>query len=97
MGKKMESEYLQFFEVMKDKGESYGEAEKRRTKRIAVYSLKKHEYLGRIKWHFSWRQYVFEPKENTVLSAQCLDDIKQFIKCLMKKRKVVRHETQKEA
>ena len=36
-------------------------------------------YIGTIKWHPSWRHYVFSPEENTIYSDRCLIKIGEFI------------------
>ena len=43
--------------------------------------------LGIIKWYSLWRQYCFFPDANTIYSQDCLRDIVNFIKKLMKERK----------
>jgi hypothetical protein len=49
--------------------------------------------LGNIKWHGAWRQYCFFPRGNTVFSAGCMQELKQFIEQLMEERKYARRET----
>jgi hypothetical protein len=46
------------------------------------------EELGFIKWHAPWRQYIFEPNEDTIFSHDCLQEIVDKIKALMAQRKV---------
>jgi len=53
----------------------------------AVRNKKSQLLLGRVGWSGAWRQYIFEPWENTIFSKGCLEDICYFIKQLMDKRK----------
>lgn len=43
--------------------------------------------LGIIEWYRGWRQYCYFPSITGVYSAGCLDDISDFIKKQMAKRK----------
>ena len=43
--------------------------------------------LGQVKWYAPWRQYVFFPREDTIYSRGCMNDINLFIEELMEKRK----------
>jgi len=43
--------------------------------------------LGTIKWFSHWRQYAFFPHEGSLFNSECLNDIKDFIDGLMKRRK----------
>ena len=43
--------------------------------------------LGEIRWYGAWRKYAFFPMENTVYESDCLHDIAEFLKVLMKERK----------
>lgn len=52
-----------------------------RTKKFEVSS--NGSQLGDIKWHSSWRQYVFEPCFDTIWSWECLKELSEFIKSLM--------------
>jgi hypothetical protein len=50
-----------------------------KTKLFSVMSKSSGEVLGRIGWYPQWRQYVFNPCSETIYSAGCLKDIKDFI------------------
>ena len=43
--------------------------------------------LGVIKWFGRWRQYAFFPEVGTVFNTECLEDIRIFIKGMMKERR----------
>ena len=43
--------------------------------------------LGTVRWYAPWRQYCFFNRVQAVYSAGCLDDISDFIKNQMIKRK----------
>jgi len=43
--------------------------------------------LGVIKWYSPWRQYCFEPSNNTVFARGCLTEIVAFTEKQMAKRK----------
>lgn len=45
--------------------------------------------LGKIFWFGRWRQYVFQPAEQTVFNSKCLDDLRCFL--------YVENENQREA
>ena len=61
--------------------------QKPKTMIYSVLSVVSNELLGHIKWHNSWRKYVFFPLENTIFDSSCLTEIRDFIDFLMKKRK----------
>lgn len=42
--------------------------------------------LGKVLWHGAWRQYVFEPKGNTIWSRGCQREIIDFIDKIMSER-----------
>jgi hypothetical protein len=44
-------------------------------------------HLGNIRWKSEWRRYWFEPSPSTGFDAACLDEISQFLKQEMAKRK----------
>lgn len=74
--------WLDFVEI-KDTG---------RTKVWAVYNDADRSYLGNVKWHGPWRQYVFTNHvENTSLgsiwNSDCLIELAAFIKDRMQERK----------
>ena len=66
------SEYLEF-RLLENKP---------KTKDIEVLSKTHPVSLGIIKWFNGWRQYTFFPREGTVYSVECLDDIQSYIKGL---------------
>jgi len=53
-----------------------------------VVATKNEEILGVIRWFCPWRQYVFEPYDNTTWSADCLLKVHGFISGLMEARKL---------
>ena len=59
----------------------------KKTRIFRVNSMYDGLYLGMIRWHTGWRQYIFEPFENTFYSWDCLKDLSDFIKNLMEERK----------
>lgn len=72
------NEYIKFEEVF---------FEKIKTKRFEVISTRNNDFLGRIYWYPSWRQYIFAPIYNTVWSKECLKTIEDFLQNLMNERK----------
>jgi len=48
--------------------------------------LKNGGYIGEIRWYAPWRQYCWLI-DDLVFSAGCLDDLSDFIKAQMEKRK----------
>lgn len=52
-----------------------------------VLSISGDYVLGIIRWHSPWRQYWFEPADDTGWSGGCLDEVRGFIKNLMDERK----------
>jgi hypothetical protein len=44
-----------------------------------VMAKKNHDFLGEIRWHFPWRQYVFIPNPKTIYEDDCLGDIRNFL------------------
>lgn len=48
------------------------------------------QYLGVIKWHSGWRQYVFEPLDETIWSSGCLKEITEKIDAIMAERRTKR-------
>jgi len=43
--------------------------------------------LGQIKWFGRWRQYAFYPSSDTIFNPSCLEDISNYTKALMIKRR----------
>lgn len=66
------------FELLKDTG---------KTKVWDVVSTHSDETLGKIKWYWAWRRYVFYPELGTFYDVDCLNTISEFISDEMKKRK----------
>lgn len=61
---------------------------KPKTEVYAVLSKSDNEIiLGRVFWWPQWRQYVFEPREQTVWSRGCLQQVYEFIEKIMEARK----------
>jgi len=60
---------------------------KKKTNVYLVVSKSSGASLGRIRWYFAWRQYVFEPFAETVWSRGCMEEVREFIKELMDARK----------
>ena len=69
--------YLKFLEV----------ARKPKTSVVGVFSVSQQCRLGTIAWHGPWRQYVFEPKPNTIWSAGCLRDVEEKLAGLREEMK----------
>lgn len=54
-------------------------------KKTSVYEVtnkKSGDVLGVIYWHNGWRCYVFEPKEETIWSSGCLNELELFLERL---------------
>lgn len=75
----MEYKHLRFDEI--DVGQE------RKTKLFEVSSLYDDSKLGTIKWYGGWRQYVFEPCQDTRWSWDCLQELSSFIKMIIDARK----------
>lgn len=54
----------------------------KKTRIFEVINLSGDYILGFIHWYTAWRQYIFEPLENTVYSVGCLEDIIKELKRL---------------
>lgn len=54
----------------------------KKTRIFEVINLSGDYILGFIHWYTAWRQYIFEPLENTVYSSDCLIEIQNEIKKL---------------
>ena len=66
------------FEEIKDTG---------KTKIWGVESTYTEEILGKIRWYWAWRRYVFFPESDTLYDVDCMRAIANFISSEMKKRK----------
>lgn len=53
----------------------------------AVISTRHGDELGVIKWYGPWRQYAFFPRMGTVWNPDCLDQVTEQIRGLMRARK----------
>ncbi len=73
----METEYLSFIETP-----TTG-----KTQAWQVCNKRHGDQLGIIKWHGPWRQYCYFPTVQAVYSVGCLQDINNFIKAEMQKRR----------
>ena len=63
-------------------------AEKKpKTEVYNVLSKAEGNLLGRIFWYWAWRQYVFEPNQNTIWSRGCQSEVTAFLNELMEQRK----------
>ena len=52
-----------------------------------IMSKRTRGYLGIVQWYGPWRQYCFYPGSSTVWNIDCLQDIQNFIRTEMDKRK----------
>lgn len=43
--------------------------------------------IGKIKWYWAWRRYVFFPESETLYDVNCMNAISKFIDNQMEKRK----------
>ena len=66
---------------------------KDRTNVYGVFSKSSGHMLAEIKWYPSWRTYCLFPMSATVWSFDCLENMVNFIKQEMDKRKVKGKET----
>jgi len=73
----MESKYIEFMLIEK----------KPKTDVFAIISKSHLDQLGIIKWYAPWRQYCFFPEEQTIWNTNCMQDVKEFIRILMAKRR----------
>jgi hypothetical protein len=67
-----ESKYLEFDKIESDSVKKF--------KEYLIHNKKSGECLGQIYYYSRWKQYIFEPKGNTIYSSDCLLDIATFIK-----------------
>jgi hypothetical protein len=74
-----ETKYLRFIDKEVNK----------KTKIIGVINISHDEELGEIKWYASWRQYCFFASYDTVWNDDCLLQIIEVMKELMKERKII--------
>lgn len=66
------------FEELKDTG---------KTKVWGVESTHSEDVLGKIRWYWAWRRYVFFPEPYTFFDVDCMNTISKFIADEMEKRK----------
>lgn len=73
----MVSKYLRF-ELIRDTG---------KTQVYQVLSVSQGTFLGHLRWHGAWRQYVFEPEFDTIWNKECLRDLAAYLDGLMAARR----------
>lgn len=56
---------------------------KRKTNIYHIFNKNTGDFLGKIKWHSSWRQYCFYPDEETHWARGCMQEVYNFIEHLM--------------
>lgn len=61
--------------------------QKEKTQVWHVISKKHGDILGVVRWYPRWRQYTFWPELHTIWNPECLMDVCEFIRELMKDRK----------
>ena len=66
-----------------EEGTSISELQKK-TKTFYIYSNHSNDFLGKIYFLGRWRCYVFEPKNNTIYSHDCMKEISEFSEQLTK-------------
>lgn len=57
-----------------------------KTRRWECRNIKHNTSLGWIGWSGAWRQYVFNPEDQTMFSRGCLADIQDFMQQAMQER-----------
>jgi hypothetical protein len=60
---------------------------KAKTAVYEVVSKSTGEVLGTIMWYGPWRQYTFDPNDNTTWSSGCLKQVIAFLDKLMLERR----------
>ena len=50
-----------------------------------VISTSRGDLLGQIYWYPQWRQYIFEPNDDTIWNRICLREVITFLQNLMDK------------
>lgn len=58
-----------------------------KTKRWLVHNKVTKENIGIIRWYGGWRQYVLFPLSDTYWAKGCLEEVSEFIKKEMEKRR----------
>lgn len=58
-----------------------------------IYNNITGEHLGMIDWYDNWRKYCFLPNDNTLWEVECLKEVIDYIKELMKYIKDSRRKT----
>ena len=66
-------------------------AEKPKTKVWVVSSISSGDQLGTIAWSGPWRQYVFDPEDDTTWSWDCLRTVQEFLRSQTEKQKAGAH------
>lgn len=59
-----------------------GKSKSGKTDIYEVRHFEDDELLGHIRWHGAWRQYVFEPVDNTIWSHGCSLELANFLKII---------------
>ncbi|HET7110228.1 MAG TPA: hypothetical protein VFI41_05110 [Gemmatimonadales bacterium] len=59
----------------------------RKTQIVNVVSKLHGDVLGEIRWYGRWRQYAFYPRADTIWNPQCLDEVTEFVRELMRARR----------
>lgn len=62
-----------------------------KTNTYFVMNIKSENILGYVRWYGAWRQYIFEPCEETLYNTGCLSDISIWLKRLNKEQKRGEH------
>ncbi len=73
------SDYLEFMDAEL--------SSKRITKVYHIFNINTGDFLGKIRWHSTWRQYCFYPDEETHWARGCMQEVMDFIEHLMICRK----------
>lgn len=63
------------------------------TSTFAIYNNVTGECIGTIQWYDEWRKYCFYPDDGTVWETECLKEVIDYIKELMKYIKDSRRKT----
>ena len=83
----MTKSYLLFMEATEMQRLKARVKQPKKTKLVAVMSKEHGEWLALIKWHPSWRQYVFKPLHDTIWNPSCLREVCRYIEKLMQERR----------
>jgi len=79
---------LEFIEIEMSDHLTFNKAKKSNQSTFYIYVEMRSSYeIGIIKWWTNWRRYVFVPRGDVVIDGECLQEINEYIKQLMKERK----------